>query len=43
MDSIERKECISNEKDRIDGIFFDSRDDVCTIRTKERLCADSGS
>ena len=42
MDSIEGKNCISNEKDRID-IFFDSRDDVCTVLTKERLCADSGN
>ena len=43
MDSIEGKNCISNEKDRIDRIFFDSRDDVCTVLTKERLCADSGN
>ena len=37
------KNCISNEKSRIDRIFFDSRDDVCTILTKERLCADNGN
>ena len=43
MDSIEGKNCISHEKDRIDRICFDSRDDVCTVLTKERLCADSGN
>ena len=29
MDLIEGTNCISNEKDRIDRIIFDSRDDVC--------------
>ena len=43
MDSIEGTNCTSNEKDRIDRIFFDSRDDVCRVLTKERVCADSGN
>ena len=43
MDLIEGTNCISNEKDRIDRIFFDSRDDVCRVLTKERACADSGN
>ena len=42
MDLIEGTNCTSNEKDRIDRIFFDSRDDVhvCRVLTKERVCAD---
>ena len=43
MDPIEGKDCISSERNRIDRIFLDSRDDVCTVLTKERLCADSGN
>ena len=43
MNSIEGGNCISNEKDRIDRIIFDSRDDVCRVLTEERVCADSGN
>ena len=43
MDLIEGTDCISNEEDRIDRIFFDSRDDVCRVLTKERVCVDSGN
>ena len=36
MDLIEGTNRISNEKDRIDRIFFDSRDDVCREYTYKR-------
>ena len=39
MDLIEGTNRISNEKDRIDRIFFDSREEV---RCAERVCANSG-
>ena len=42
MDLIEGTNCISNEKDRVDRIFFDNREDVSRALTKERVCADSG-
>ena len=35
MDLIEGTNRISNEKDRIDRIFFDSREEVCRVLKRE--------
>ena len=39
MDLIEEANCISNEKDRIDLIFFDSKEDKSIVTNKrEDVC-----